>query len=407
MAEDRGWLWSLAYFPNGVASGIIGTLIPLYLVQVLGASLVDLGLMAFAASALLIPASVLLGSLPDRFHASKPFILVSFLGVSAALFLMAGVTSVLVFQALYVAMALVDYIRGPSTSVLVAETYERKRRGSVLAGQGFSESAGGVIGLAVCVATVDTLGYRALLTLSAPLVFASFLLSLLAIREQPLYIERNMDRVDHVIDEMDEFTYHLRGDGTYSPDPRGAWRLSRGSNMVLFGAARAVFAFAASNALTCISIFLLRGVGLASPLVFAVFLARGIAGTASYLVAGRLTGGDGSRAIKAGTLMRAVTVGLLPAVLFVPFPVNMVAAAALLSVIALGWSVYSVGVGAATVIYAAPGTLGVYDALASIGGALGSYSGGFIPTLLGFEALFVLSAVFFAVALVLFYLSLR
>jgi len=59
------------------------------------------------------------------------------------------------------------------------------------------------------------------------------------------------------------------------------------------------------------------------------------------------------------------------------------------------------------VTYAASGSLGIFDAFASLGGALGNYSGGLIPTLFGFEVLFMISAALFALALLIFYVSLR
>lgn len=95
MEEDNKLPLYLTLLPNGVAQGILGTLIPLYLIQGLQANLVDLGVMTFTASLLLIPASILLGSLPDRDRASKPYILLSYLSASILLFIMASRTSVI------------------------------------------------------------------------------------------------------------------------------------------------------------------------------------------------------------------------------------------------------------------------------------------------------------------------
>src|SRR4030067_1821518 len=125
METDNSLPWVATYLPNGIAQGILGTLIPLYLGQELGSSLIDLGTMAFTASALLIPTSIYLGSLPDRHKASKPFILASLLGVSIILYFMSAASSVVIFQLLYVTMELVGYLKGPSTSILIAESYNR------------------------------------------------------------------------------------------------------------------------------------------------------------------------------------------------------------------------------------------------------------------------------------------
>ena len=407
MGQDRGDLWYATFFPNGIALGIIGTLIPLYFIQELNATLVDLGLMTFAASVLLIPATIYLGSLPDRYRMSKPFILASFLGVSFILYLMTITTSVIIFQVLYVAKEFLTYLKGPSASILIAETYERKRRSSMIARQGFVESLGGVVGLGLCIFMVDALGYKTLLTITIPLVFVSFIIGLLTIQEPLLYIERSLDKIDRVIDDMEGFSYHLTDQGTLAPDFSGEWRFGHKYNMRLFGLGRAIYAFATSNALTTLSIFLLKEARFTSSLVFVAFQIRNVVGALSYLFVDRLFGEKGERAVKIGTFLRVIVIGLLPVVLWLPMPLSVVAASIILSLVALSWSVYSVGVGVITVLYSASGGLGFYDSLASLGGAIGNYSGGLIPTLYGFETLFVLSSLLFVLAFFLFYLSMK
>jgi translation initiation factor RLI1 len=66
-----------------------------------------------------------------------------------------------------------------------------------------------------------------------------------------------------------------------------------------------------------------------------------------------------------------------------------------------------VGAEMVTVIYATSGILGLFDALASLREALDNYSCGYIPTVFGFENLFMFSAILFALAFILFYFSLK
>ena len=405
MERDNQLPLYLTYLPNGIAQGILGTLIPLYFIQGLGANLMDLGAMAFAASALLIPASIYFGSLPDRNRASKPYILISFLAASIILYAMTQTANILIFQILYIALEFASYLRGPSTSVLIAETFEKKQRGAVIAKEGFVEGIGVVTGLALCTIFVNTIGYTTLLLIACPLTFASFLIALLTLRDSPLYIERNLDRFEGMVDRMEDFSVHLAGDGSIRPDLGGDWRFSRVANMKLFAIGRAVFAFAASNAFTTLSIFLLSRVNFTSSTIFLIFLIRSVFGSVSYLFIDRIFGSKGGLSIKLGTGMRVILVLIFPVILILPSPLSLILAAILLSLIAISWSIYSVGFGLVTMLYAQPGSLGVYDALASVGGALGNYSGGLIPTLFGFEALFILSGVLFLISLILFYLS--
>ena len=407
MEERLGVTWYLTFLPNGIASGIVSTLIPLYLVQGLNGSLVDLGTMTFASTALLIPASIYLGRLPDRYRRAKPFILASFLGVSLILFMMTLATSVLLFQVLFVLMELAGYLRGPSTSILIAESFERGRRSSIIARQGFTEGIGAVIGLGICTVMVNSIGYRTLLTVASPLVLASFVIALLAFHDPQLYIERFLDRYDRLVGNIETFSLHLTSQGTLAPSLDGRSGLGREPNMRLFGVGRAFFSFAASNAFTSLPIFLLSRANFQSSTIFTAFMIRSVFGAISFLIASRLVGVEGGRVVKLSTGFRMILVNLMPLVMFVQMPLSILVAAAILSLIAFSWSVYAIGVEMVTVSNAAPGSLGFYDALTGVGGALGAFMGGLIPTLFGFEILFVVSSGLFALALITFYTSLR
>ncbi len=405
MESDNQLPLYLSFFPNGVAEGILGTLIPLYFIQSLGANLIDLGLMTFAAAALLIPMSIILGALPDKNRASKPYILLSFLGASIIVYLMTNTASVLLFMFLYVALELASYLRSPSTSVLIAETFERRRRSDVIAREGFVEGLGNVIGLALCTVLIGVVGYKPLLFAAFPLILLSFIVAFVSLRDSPLYIERSLDRFENVVGSVEDFSYHLAADGSVTPDFGGKWSFGKSANMRFFGIGRAVFAFAASNAFTALSIFLLEKASFSSSTIFVVYLVRSVFGSLSYLFINRFFGSNGGASVKIGTAMRVVLVFMLPITLVLPMPLSIVFAAVILSLVAISWSIYSVGYGLVTLIYAQPGTMGLYDAFASAGGAIGNYSGGLIPTLFGFQTMFIFSGIFFFIALVFFYLS--
>ena len=407
MSNERTVAWYFAFLPYGVAMGILSILVPLYLVEELGGSLIDLGTMVFVATASVIPASIYLGRLPDRYRRVRLFILASFLGVSIVLLLMSVTTSVVLFQGLYVLMNLVDYIKGPSTRILIAESYESSGRGSVLAKQSFVEGIGEAMGLALCSFTINLFGYKAFLSLTGPLVLASFFLALFTIRDPPLYIERFLDRLDRQVVNIETFSFNLTERGTMSPGWRNGLSAGREPNMGLFGLGRAFFSFAASNAFTVLPVYLLVKAGFPNSIIFASFLIRSIFGAASFLFIGKVIGNEGNGVVKLATGARVLLVLVLPAAVLLPMPFSVVAVATLLSAIAFSWSLYSVGVEIVTLTYASPGSLGVYDALTGIGGAIGSFTGGLIPTLYGFDALYVVSSVLFASALLIFFIGLR
>src|SRR3970282_593777 len=82
--DDR---WFYAYLPNGMAGGATSPLIPLF-TRVLGGSVADVGAVAAAASIASVPAFMAWGSLSDRLHRRKVFVLIGFLGLALSLFLM-------------------------------------------------------------------------------------------------------------------------------------------------------------------------------------------------------------------------------------------------------------------------------------------------------------------------------
>lgn len=403
--RNPGITWYLAYFPNSIAMGIISVLIPLYLVEELKGSLIDLGIMTFLATVSLIPSSLYLGRLPDRYRRAKPFILASFLGVSLVLFLMSVITNVTIFQLLYVLMNLVAYIKGPSTSVLIAESFERSRWSSVLAKHGFVEGIGGAAGLAFCSFTINQLGYGNLLKLTASLVLASVFLCLLAIHDVPIYVERFLDRLDRLTENIETFSYRLTDSGSLAPNSQ--WRFGREPNIALFGLGTAFFAFAASNAFTSLPVYLLVKAKLPISIIFTSFLIRSIFGAISFPVSSKWVSSEGGGIVKLATVIRIILITLFPVTVLLPTPYSAVAITAILSIIAFSWSLYSVGVDIVILRYASSGSLGVYDALTGIGGAVGGLTGGLVPTFFGFEVLFIISSGLFAFALVLFILGLK
>ena len=393
----------LTYIPYNVAFGILSTLLPLYLVDELKSSLAELGMMTSIATAASIPASVYLGRLPDRYSRSKPFITISLLGVALVLFLMPMTRSVTVFQILYIIMTLVNYPTGPSTNILIAESFERSQWGKALARQSFIEGLSQALGLAICSLSINWLGYTTLLRMTSPLVFVSFFLALVAMRDPPLYVERFLGRFERPIGDVETLSFNFGSRGTLAPS-RKARHFGREPRMALFGFGTIFFAFAASNAFVPLPIYLRES--LAASTVFAIFLVRSIFGTVSYLIVGK-TIGSGTAAVKLATTMRIVLVLLIPVTLMLPAPASFIVVAAILSLVAFSWTLYSLGGDVIKVTNAKPGSLGIYDALASVGSATGSIVGSTIPLLFGYGSSYVISSGVFSVSLLLFVLGLK
>lgn len=316
LSNRPGSAWFFAFFPKGIASGILGVLIPLYFVQSLHGSLLDLGVMSSFAVIVLIPASIYLGRFPDKYQQSKPFILASFLATGVILFVMSTTRSVFLFQVLYVLMNLTNYIAGPATSILIAESYERSSWGKAMGRQRFVEGFAQATGLGICTFTANTLGYGSLLSATPYLVFASFLVALVAVRDPPLYIERFLSRLEAPMEDVEALSFRVNSRGGISKSRFESSHLGETPKMGLFGIGMILFAFAASIAFTSLTIFLTQKAGFSASLVFGVFFARSLAETFSYLVNSRLVTRSGGIAVKGAAATRVILVlslSLIPA----------------------------------------------------------------------------------------------
>ncbi len=393
----------LAFIPYNVAFGILSVLLPLYIVDELRSSLTELGTMTSIATAASIPASVYLGRLPDKYGRSKPFIAMSFLGVSTVLLLMPLTRSMTVFMLLYVVMNLAKYVSGPSTSILIAESFERSQWGRAMARQSFVEGVAQAVGLSICSLGVNCLGYVTLLRVTGPLVFASFVSAMVAVHDPPLYVERLLGRFEGPIVDVETLSFSFQSRGVLAPSRR-IMKFDAHPRMALFGFGTVCFAFAASNAFVPLPVYLREN--LSASTVFAMYLLRSLFGTFSYLVFGRFVG-SGVAMVKVAAVVRVVLVLLIPLAVSLPPPFSLFVVAALLGAVALSWSLYSLGGEVVKVANAKSGSLGVYDALSSVGSALGSFVGGSIPLLLGFGALYIVSSGMFALSALLFALGLR
>ena len=358
--------------------------------------------MSSAAVIILIPASMYLGKFPDRYQQSKPFILVSYLATGIILFLMSTTRSVFLFQVFFVLMNLTNYIAGPATSILIAESYERSSWGKAMGRQRFVEGFAQATGLGICTFTANTLGYSSLLSVTPYLVFVSFLMALVAIRDPPFYIERFLSRLETPTADVESLSFQFNSRGGISKSRFSSSHLGETPKMGFFGIGMILFAFAASNAFTSLPIFLTQKAGFSASLVFGVFFAKSLAETFSHLFNSRFVTKSGGMAIRGAAMIRIILVLSLSLIPILAMPGSVLLSYIILPMVAYSWSLYSLGTDVITVQYAGSGGLGLFDAVASIGSSMGGFLGGALPFIIGFEPLFIVSSFVFGAALLAF-----
>ena len=106
---------------------LLSVLLPLYITQVVsGGSLTVWGTIASAATFLATPFSFAWGYLCDAIRRYRLFILMSFAGVTALLYLFSLVTDLLLLGILYVLIIVFQVAYEPPKNVLIAETYSHE-----------------------------------------------------------------------------------------------------------------------------------------------------------------------------------------------------------------------------------------------------------------------------------------
>jgi MFS family permease len=139
----------------------------------------------------------------------------------------------------------------------------------------------------------------------------------------------------------------------------------------------------------------LTGAGFSSDLVFGLYLVSSLGSAAFYAGAGRLSGAYDLRLLQAGALgLRAVAMPLVAVVgaALAAGPDGLLASGLLFALIGLAWAVIAV-TGGTIVTRLAPASLrgealGVYTALSTLAGGLGSIAGGALADAAGFVAAF-------------------
>lgn len=400
--------WYLAYFPYGLVFGILPVLVPLYFVGSLGGSLLDLGIMISMATLLGIPASIFFGQLPERFGRTKPFILASFISTGILLFFLTEVKNILLFQIIYILIALADSLHPPSTSVFIAESYQKRSWGVAFAKYNFVVGIATALGLGICSIFIQSIGYQTMLWISGFLLLTSFIIALLLVEEPPIYVERWISRLERPVDEVSTLAYQLDAQKYLSGERHGTLKIRGRPRMAQVGLGFMMFSFAATCAFISFPIYLMTNASISSSMVFTIFLTRSLIGTFTYIIAGKLINeNNGDTTIKAATGIRILLVILLPTITIVPSSLSPVIAAMILSLFSISFSLFSLGKSIVIMDYASEGTLGTYDALDGLGNMTGGLLGGIIPAIYGFNTLFLICPVFFACALMLFISGLR
>ncbi|HEV2137623.1 MAG TPA: hypothetical protein VGR53_02145 [Nitrososphaerales archaeon] len=408
--------WIYSTFPIALASGPLGTLVQLYLLDINGINLGTIygSLAAAIFNGVSIPAALFWGVAIDRFHSRRWMITLSYalMGLVLISFYFDASTGGTIAR--YSAFSFVSVASASPLNLLIMETENKSRWAPTFAKLSMVSSVGNVVGLVISTFWSDLLPTH-LTLLFIPLgvfglVSAGLAVSLIpdshvvferenvALRRPSLFSRLLANPVFFIsVPRLSDFRRAFRG-----------LRSSLTSYVPLFYVSTILFYFS-SGLFNTSFVPSMQNVGISGQGVFAVILAGMVVQTLTFQGAGKFIGsrplvatsiqglflrGLSYAALGASTLLVASPLFIGPAIVFYPLASGIAFALYYTSSNTMMFN---------TVQGKRPGAaLGVYSAVVGIAAMAGSLISGFISVYLGFYTTFVLAGalLFAAVAVV-------
>lgn len=396
-------MWRLGFFFHEMGFGLLSIFLPLYIVSIAPANgLFYIGINSALALFLVIPASFLWGYLCDKTRRYKRYILLSFLAATVFLYLFTLTTSVGLLIILYAAMAILHVAHEPPKNVLIAELYSREDWERTFASyEGFTE-VGWLIGLLLgfFMSTYRVSPANTLLMISG-LNLVAFALSAILVKDPLLIFERGLVSIEKTID----FTFRGVFLASKLLDGISVKEKLRRENVGAFCGGLILFSLATSILFTPMPIFIsniAQTAGLSASIVFAVYVLNSSGGVAGYALAGRRSGQSAGKASLGRIVMfRSLLAFLLIAALQIPV-YNVGLTAGILMLMSFAYAMFLIYTLSLSMELIPAGKAGLFNVLAGIGGACGSFIGPFIAQTFGFFYVFILAGVVFSSAYIAF-----
>ena len=404
MAISGTTVWKFGLVPQSVANGLTNLLVLFYLLQVLHGSLIDVGLVTGISAFALVPSQAIWGKLVDSAGRCKPFLVFGFIGFGAsmaAISLASNVTVLLVvvsLKSVFYAATL------PARQLLTVESEQREGWQKALANMSFLTALGETIGMGLGTAVVVSLGFGDLFLICGLLCLASAgALSVLA-QEPGFMIQRrlvSLERSLGTIMALSEYAGYPRLSRVGAPRGDIMSVLNRSTKFLLVGIL--CFSLAGAAYYAPLPAYFLQFYS--SQATFFVFFAGSLAGALGYLLVGRVFK-DAVSNLLLSSVSRTVVLPLLLLAAIGASP-GLAAAAIVLALLEVLWSLFDVSSTFAYLETAKVGRAGLYGALVGLGSAAGGFLGGYFSMEYGFPALFTLCSLLCATAFLAYVVQYR
>jgi len=399
-------MWRIGFFFHEMGFGLLSVFLPLYVITSRGGTLYDIGIMASLALLLAIPGSFLWGYLCDKTRRYKLYVLVSFSASAAILYLFTYSPSVVWLIVLYGVMSFIHVAHEPPKNVLIAELYSHpdwERHFAFY--EGFTEG-GWLIGLLLgFFMSTYQLGPTVTLFVCSGLNLMAFVLSVIFVKDPALLFERSVVSIERTVDFASRgiFVASRVLDGAPTTE-----KLKR-ENVNAFCLGLILFSLATSILFTPMPVFISERVqlaGLPAGIVFAVFVLSSTGAVAGYALAGSRSGqSEGKPRLGRIVLLRSLFAFLLISAISVSGFEAVGLATPILILMGFLYAMFLVRTLSLSMEIIPSGKSGLFNVLAGVGGACGSFLGPFLAEFFGasgFLSVFIVAGVIFLLAYVVF-----
>lgn len=388
-------MWRLGFLFHEMAFGLLSVFLPLYIISI-GGSLLDIGVMTFAASLASIPAFFFWGYMCDKSQRYKRYILLSFLSTSVLLYLFTLSTNVNVLMALYVVISVFHAAHEPPKNVLIAEFYTREEWEKAYAlYEGFTE-IGWLTGLCTGIFIFSSANFDAKTTLliCSGSNFLAFVLSLFLVADPIIVFERGLVNIEKGVGFVHKgatlASKILEGLPTHI--------LLKMENVYAFCGGLTLFSFATNILFTPLPVFFSKNLNLPTCMVYAIYVSNSAASAIGYFFASnRLERHEERERLQMIVLMRSLLSLLFAGFTALSFG-TAIFATLILTLMGFAYALYHVAVLSLSMELIPAGKAGIFDVLISSGSAIGAFIGPFIAQTWGFTYAFLFAGMAFLLA---------
>jgi predicted MFS family arabinose efflux permease len=403
MLSSGSIVWKLGLIPESVANGLTTILVLFFLLANLHGTLLDVGLVTGVTALALIPSQMIWGRMIDGTGMVKPFLILGFLGMGLSTIAIPWAGSVTQLLAIVTLKSVSLAATVPARQLLTVESEHRDGWLKGLANMQFLTALGETAGMGLGAVSAG-LSFSELFPICGALCITSAVALGVLVQEPGLMIQRRLvalERSVGTIMAVSDFAGYPRLSAGGGAIPDIAGMLGRSTKYLLLGIF--CFSLAGSAFYSPLPAYFLRFYS--SQAVFVVFFGGSLAGAVAYLLIGRLFR-NSAKSLFLSSSMRIVVLPLLVLAALGGVP-GLAAAALILALLEVLWSLFDVSSTFAFLQTAKMGQAGFYGALVGLGSAGGGFLGGFYSMQFGFASLFILCGALCAVALAAFVVQYR